>query len=279
MSLNLKIFYGTLIGAWGGLIAWAILDLLLKLEMENVYMDAAVNGLVIGVCIGVLVGGFTGLTEGSISRMFKGAAVGFATGLAGGVIGLLIGEFLFQALNRNDIGRLIGWSVFGLMLGLSEGIAHRSTRSLMYGGLGGLLGGLIGGAAFTLSRQTLSRPMASRAWGFAILGAFIGLFISLIPVLLKTAWLKVVSSGRDEGKEYIISKGTTTIGLSDSSDFGLYGDSTLQPVHAEIRQEQGVFTLYAKGPLTLNQAAITQHLLQDEDRIGMGKIKVRFKSK
>ena len=141
------------------------------------------------------------------------------------------------------------------------------------------MGGLGGGIAFTLSRQTLSRPAASRAWGFAILGAFIGLFISLIPVLLKMAWLKVVSSGRDEGKEYIITKGITTIGLSDNCDFGLYGDPTLQPVHAEIRQEQGQFTLYAQGHLTLNQTAVTHHLLQDEDRIGMGKIKVRFKSK
>jgi hypothetical protein len=278
MSLQLKMFYSALVGAWGGLLAWVILDLLLVLQMSSVWLDAMVNGLVVGVSIGVLVGAFDGLMEGNTGRLLRGLLAGLVTGFIGGAAGLLIGELLFQAFDRQVAGRLLGWAIFGLALGSSEGLAYRSGRRLLHGSLGGLLGGGLGGIAFTLIRQELERPATGRAWGFAILGAFVGLFVGLVPLILKTAWLKVVSSGRDEGKEHIVEKAITTIGRSESADMGLYGDPTLLPVHAEIRQENGRFILHSKGAVMVNGQPVNSHPLQDEDQIGLGRVKVRFRS-
>lgn len=277
MSLRLRVVYGAIIGAWGGLLAWAVLDPLLALEMESALLDAVVNGIVVGVCIGLLVGAFAGLMDGKVASLARNVTSGLGMGLLGGGLGLLVGEVLFQVLDHQTIGRLLGWAMFGLGIGMSEGLAHRSTRGMFHGSVGGLLGGALGGLAFTAVRQSLERPSAGRAWGFAILGASVGLFMSLVPVLLKTAWLKVVSSGRDEGKERIVEKALTTIGRNDSCDLGLYGDPAVMPVHAEIRQEGGQFVLLPKGPVTVNGQAVDRAVLQDEDRIDLASIKVRFK--
>lgn len=279
MSFNLKLIYGILLGAWGGVLAWVILDLGLKLEMETPYLDAIVNGLIVGVCIGILVGGFAGFIEGNLHRAGRGVFYGFLTGFLGGVVGLFVGEWLFQAFQRQEIGRLLGWTMFGLGIGLGEGLLHRSTRRLLHGSLGGLLGGLLGGGAFILVREFLDKPSAGRAWGFAILGACIGLFISLVPTLLKQAWLKVVSSGRDEGKEYIVEKRVTTLGRADSCDLPLYDDPSLLPVHAEIQQQNNGFVLQARGPLLVNGQPVTQQLIQDEDRISLGRVKLLFRTR
>ncbi len=277
MSLRLKAFYCSIVGAWGGLLAWAILDLVFRLEMANPLLDAILNGLVVGVCIGVLVSGFIGLMEGKAGPIINGVRSGLGMGLLGGVVGLLMGELLFQLMDRQMIGRMLGWAVFGLGIGMSEGLAHRSARGMLHGSLGGLLGGALGGVAFMSIRQTLERPTTARAWGFAILGAFVGLFMGLVPILLKTAWLKVVSSGRDEGKERIVEKAVTTIGRNDACDLGLYGDASILPIHAEIRQEQGQFVLHPLGPVTVNGQPVDQRILQGEERIQLGTSEVLFK--
>ena len=279
MSLNLKTFYSALVGAWGALLGWAALDLLLGLEMEEALLDALVNGLLVGGGIGLLVGALEGAMEAKLRPLLKGAALGLVLGLLGGAAGLVLGELSFQLLGENAVGRVLGWTLFGLGVGMSEGVAHRSTRRLLHGSLGGLLGGLLGGVAFTAARQLLERPTTGRAWGYTLLGGLVGLFIGLVPALLKSAWLKVVSSGRDEGRERIVEKGVTTIGSSDVCDLGLYGDPSILPVHAEVRQERGEFILYPKGPVTVNEQPVGQHVLQDEDRIGLGAVRVRFRKR
>jgi len=278
MSLRLKLFYGAIVGAWGGLLGWAILDLLLRFESDQPYLDATVVGLVVGICIGALVGGFLGLMEGTVRRALSGIGYGLVTGLVGGVIGLLVGQALFQALGGQDYGRVAGWAIFGLGIGMGEGLAHRSARGILYGSLGGLLGGALGGLAFTAIRNALERPTTGRAWGFALLGALIGFFAGLIPLLFRKAWLKVVSSGRDEGKEYIVEKGVTTLGRSDKCDMILTGDPGVQQVHVEIRQEGGGFVLNPRAPVTVNGQEVGRHILQDEDRIGLGSVKIRFRT-
>ena len=40
--------------------------------------------------------------------------------------------------------------------------------------------------------------------------------------------------GRNEGKEYLLAKPVTTIGRSELSDIGLYGDPSIAPTHAVI---------------------------------------------
>ena len=68
MSLRLRMIYGCLTGAWGGLLAWIVLDAVLGLEPASPYADALLNGAVIGLCVGTVMGGFLGLVERDLRR-------------------------------------------------------------------------------------------------------------------------------------------------------------------------------------------------------------------
>ena len=84
-------------------------------------------------------------------------------------------------------------------------------------------------------------PNSSLAIGLVILGLCIGLLIGLAQVVLKEAWLKV-ESGFRAGREVMLSKDETTIGRAESCDIGLFGDNTIERLHARIQlQEQPVF--------------------------------------
>ncbi|MBM4027659.1 MAG: hypothetical protein FJ280_20000, partial [Planctomycetes bacterium] len=174
MSLFLKMIYGSLTGAWGGLAAWALLDRVLQVEPANPYLDALLNGAVIGICVGALMGGFVGVVEGSWRRSLRGLAGGLATGFLGGALGLLVGEALFQGFAQRMWVRATGWAFFGITVGAGEGLLIRSWRRVLFGAAGGLLGGVAGSLAFMAVKSTLTLPAFGRALGFTILGALLG---------------------------------------------------------------------------------------------------------
>src|SRR5215467_14120288 len=58
-------------------------------------------------------------------------------------------------------GRLIGWTLMGLMLGVGVGVASGSLRNALKGGLGGLVGGFVGGAGFDLIGSFSQSGLAS----------------------------------------------------------------------------------------------------------------------
>lgn len=274
MSLTLKMVYGCLIGAWGGLIAWALLDPVLRIDPGSPIVDALVNGAIVGVCVGGLTSAFLGLMEGSSRRALRGLAVGLAAGLIGGAAGLLVGELLYQAAGQAQTMRIIGWAVFGMAIGASEGILSRSWRRLLFGVIGGLAGGILGSLAFLLVREILTRPDFSRALGFTILGALLGLFIGLVPVLVGKlgGTLRVVSSGRNEGKEILLDKPLIRIGRDDGGDLGLYGDKSIEFRHAEIRREPQGHVIYAvsRALVLVNGQPVAQKALSKGDRIQIG---------
>ncbi len=282
MSLALKAVYSMLTGAWGALLAWALLDLLLGWRPESPYLDALLNGAVIGLAVGVWVNGFNGLLERRPWPLLRGVLVGTVAGLVGGVGGLLIGEALYQLLGRGDVWRVAGWAIFGLGVGLSPGLLSLSWRKALYGGAGGLLGGMLGGLAFALLRHLASLPLTRRAFGFALLGALVGLLMGLVPIVFRRAWLKVITSGRNEGKERIIDKACTRIGRNDALEFPLYGDKSVAPQQAEIRREGGRYVLHrlAAGPLTVDGAPVAGPVpLGNGTRIGVGREVVLFRQR
>jgi hypothetical protein len=286
MSFGLRTFYNVLVGAWGGLLAWAILDLVLRLRLTNVWLDAVLNGAFVGMFIGALVSGFAGLMAARVFLLARGAGIGLLTGIVGGILGLLAGQiaFLIGGLVSEDLlvrgmFRAIGWAIFGAGIGVAEGVITLSFKRLIYGGMGGVIGGLAGGIIFALIERGLNLQLLNRALGFAILGACIGLFIGLIPSLLKEAWLKVTSSGRNEGNQFIVDKATTTLGSSDRCDIGLYGDAGIAPKHAEIRQEGGKFVLHTIGGqrVMINDRDTTRAELDDGTRVRVGNTKLVFR--
>ncbi len=292
MSLRLKTVYNALVGAWGGLLAWFLLDLiverLFRVRLMNVWLDASLNGAMVGMCIGALVGGFGGLAAARFLMLARGLIVGLITGVIGGVFGLLAGQVAFQfggilsadGLVRG-VFRALGWAIFGAGIGVAEGMLTLSFKRFLFGGLGGVIGGFVGGIAFALIERALNLQLLNRALGFALLGAFIGLFVGLIPDLLKDAWLKVVSSGRNEGKEFLLDKKINTIGRAERSDVALFGDKAIAPKHAEIRQESGRFVMHALAEhrVEVNDRQVTRVALQDGARVRVGATKLIFRRK
>lgn len=282
MSLMWKMIYGCLTGAWGGFIAWLLLDRVLQASNTNTLVDALLNGAIIGMCIGSFMGGFGGLVEQNRKRAVRGLGIGIITGLLGGIGGLLIGEVLYQTGNQAATLRTIGWAIFGLGIGAGEGALLHAPRRLFFGAIGGVLGGVMGSLAFTQVKDALELPGFSRALGFTTLGALLGLFIGLVPAIIKNfiATLKVVSSGRNEGKEILLEgKRVTRIGRDERCELGLYGDAMIQPQHAEVRQGPQGYVIRALGnaPVLVNGQPTTERLLQKNDRIRVGGQEIIFR--
>ena len=110
---------------------------------------------------------------------------------------------MFQSVGAGIVGRILGWAVFGLLIGLAEGVVGKSQ--VWKGMLGGLLGGVVGGSLLEGSRILLKDSLVGKAIGLVLLGAAIGTFISLIILLLSRAWLEV-KTGKLKGTEFILDK-------------------------------------------------------------------------
>src|SRR4029077_8844708 len=76
------------------------------------------------------------------------------------------------------MGRAAAWAVAALPAGIGQGIALRERKVVLNGLLGGVLGGLVGGLLFDPIDIALRSPdnsSASRAVGFTVIGAMVGL--------------------------------------------------------------------------------------------------------
>jgi hypothetical protein len=165
----MRTYYYALLGAIGGLVGWQISNLLGLSFASNLYLSEALVGALIGLSVGFCIG----------------------LGLGAGAIGLPLSEFLFQSVGAGVIGRALGWGVFGLLIGLAEGIVGRTQ--VWKGMLGGFIGGVFGGILLESVHNWLQDPLMGKAGGLVLLGACVGAFISLIAVLLSRAWLEVKS--------------------------------------------------------------------------------------
>jgi VWFA-related protein len=167
--------------------------------------------------------------------------------VAGG-IGLPLSEFLFQAVGAGIIGRALGWAIFGMLIGLAEGIVGRNQA--WKGMLGGLIGGALGGILLESAGNWLSDPLTGKAAGLVLLGASVGAFISLIAVLLSRAWLEV-TSGKLKGTEFILDKfmkaggPAVAIGSSPLKSEIVLPDPDIAPQHAMLTGDGMTFSLVA----------------------------------
>jgi hypothetical protein len=162
-----------------------------------------------------------------------------------------------------------------------------AVRKLIHGLIGGLIGGFLGGLIF-LALLSLGavvfREEAANFWtpvaaGFIALGMCIGLLIGTAQVILKEAWLKI-ESGRRAGREVILSKPAITIGRAESCDIGLFGDPTVERLHARILLQDNRYLLadentprgtYVNGHRIDGPAA-----LRSGDLIRVGNCTLRF---
>jgi hypothetical protein len=284
MSRRTRIYYYAVFGAIGGLIGWQISDLLGLSFASNFYLSTAVVGALVGLSIGMLIGIAEGVLTRNIVRAAKSGLSGGVLGLVGGAIGLPVGEFLFQSVGAGSLGRSVGWAVFGLFIGLAEGVFGRSQawKSMLGGALGGALGGLLLEAA----HDWLADPLLGKAAGLLLLGGAIGAFTALIVVLLSRAWLEVIS-GKLKGTEFILDKfmrpagPAVSIGSSPLKAEIVLPDPDIAPQHAMLTSDGAHFALkdMSLSGTYINGRKTERSQLADRHKIRMGNTELVYHEK
>lgn len=284
MSRRMRTYFYAILGALGGLFGWQVSDRLGLSFLSNLYAGEAIVGALVGLCIGL----FIGITEGLLTRNFvQLAKSGLFSGLLGliaGAIGLPLGEFLFQFVGAGILGRALGWGVFGLLIGLAEGVVGKSQ--MWKGMLGGLIGGALGGALLEYAHSLLKDPLVGKAAGLVLLGASVGAFISLIVVLLSRAWLEV-TSGKLKGAEFILDKfmraggPAIAIGSSPLKSEIVFPDPDISPQHAMLTGDGKSFTLkdMSMSGTFINGKKIERAQLSNGQKLRMGNTEMTYHEK
>ena len=275
MNRRMRSYYYALLGAIGGLLGWQVSDLLGLSFASNLYLSEALVGALVGLCVGL----FIGIAEGVLTRNpIQALKSGLFSGLLGsvaGAIGLPLSEYLFQFVGAGIIGRALGWGIFGLLIGLAEGIVGRTQA--WKGMLGGLIGGTLGGILLESVHNWLQDPVVGKAAGLVLLGASVGAFISLIAVLLSRAWLEV-RSGKLKGTEFMLDKfmnkgfPSIAIGSSPLKSEIVLPDPDIAPQHAMLSGDGVSFNLkdMSLSGTFINSRKIEHAQLTNGQKIRMG---------
>lgn len=284
MSRRMRTYFYAVLGGIGGLIGWQVSNMLGLSFGPNLYLSEALVGALVGLCVGL----FIGLTEGAMTlNVVQATKSGFVSGLLGlvaGAIGLPVSEFLFQGVGAGYPGRALGWALFGMLIGLAEGIFGKSQT--WKGMLGGFIGGGIGGILLEAIRGYLQDPLAGKAFGLVLLGASVGAFISLVEVALGRAWLEV-TSGKLKGTEFMLDKfmrakgPSIAIGSSPLKSEIVLPDPDIAPQHAMLAGNGSQFTVrdMSLSGTYINNRRIEQARLSNGQRIRMGNTEMVYHEK
>jgi hypothetical protein len=296
-----RIYIHTVLGALGGLIGWALTIPLAWLQLGStagLFLKDALIGALVGLAVGMALGAYDGLfASRSAKRLLKGLLLGGLVGLFGGMLGLILGEVIFLLGGGGVWPRALGWSLFGALVGSSQGISQLSLAKVGYGMLGGLLGGLVGGSTYErlsiLLQTFISREMGLSAGGvigLAVLGVFVGGLVGLVEIVLRTSWLRC-TRGLLEGQTITLDprKKEQMLGAADDCDVVISGDPDVLRHHAVILRKESKFTIEPHdGPVLVRSARdvrsareyapLDSHTLDHEDRFQLGKTRFTFLS-
>lgn len=284
MNRRMRTYYYAVLGAIGGLIGWRISDLLGLSFVSNLYLGEALVGALIGLSIGFFIGVTEGALTGNLVRAGKSGLINGAFGLLAGAIGLPLGEILFQSVGAGWPGRILGWAVFGMLIGLAEGLVGRNQA--WKGLLGGLAGGVFGGFLLESTHTRLKDPVIGKVVGLILLGASTGAFISLIVVLLSKAWFEV-TSGKLKGTEFILDKFMTqggpaiAIGSSALKSEIVFPDPDISPQHAMLTSDGVCFSIkdMSLNGTFINNKRIERTQLSNGQIIRMGNTELIYHEK
>lgn len=288
MSFRLFIYYCAVCGGWAAFLAWCILAATGLRNHVNPYLWALLAGAFLGMIVSAAIGAVDALLNAVAAQRIVRVLICMGIGLFGGMFGGLLGQFLHEKLY---FPVFIGWMLTGICIGASVGIYDllRSWRSredsrvplkkTLNGVYGGLLGGFLGGLPFDLLMGNSVIPRTDLAICLVVLGVCIGLLIGLAQVFLKEAWLKVAQGFRP-GRELLLSKDETTIGRAESCDLGLFGDNTIERLHARVVLQKQRYLLADAGTPAgtfLNEERIREPMpLKSGDKIRVGNSVIEF---
>jgi len=284
MKRQMRTYYYAIFGAIGGLIGWLASNLLGLSFTSNLYVSEAIVGALVGLSIGLLIGITEGVLTRNIIQILKSGLFSGLLGAVAGAIGLPLSEFLFQKLGGGLAGRALAWGLFGLLLGLAQGVVGKSQA--WKGMLGGLLGGGLGGALLEISHIYFANPLTGKMIGLLLLGASVGAFISLIVILLSRAWLEL-TSGKLKGTEFILDKfmrrggPAITIGSSPLKSEIVLPDPDIAPQHAILTGDGAHFTIkdMSLSGTFINKQRIERMVLANRQIIRMGNTEMVYHEK
>jgi FHA domain len=298
MSFRWFVYYCSLFGGCGAYAGWALGRLP---TLDHSVIRESLKGLFLGMVLALVLTLVDALWNLSASRGLGAAwrvLVGGCVGGLGGLVGGGLGQVLYGR-TQWALFLVLGWSLTGLLIGAAPGTFdllaslmrdednRGARRKVVNGVLGGAIGGVLGGTLFLVLRGLWGLVLRERAedfWspsatGFVALGLCIGLLIGLAQVILKEAWVRV-EVGFRAGRELILSRAETTIGRAESSDVGLFGDPSIERLHARIVLEDGRYLLEdagTPGGTFLNGERISGPTpLSAGDEIGVGRSRLRF---
>jgi hypothetical protein len=284
MTRIMRLYYYGVSGAIGGLIAWQLSNLIGLSFTPILYLNEMIVGAVIGLCIGVSIGLVEGVLRQNLVYSLRSVAVFAGLGAAGGAIGLPLAEGLFQLSGGIIFGRLFGWAVFGLLIGLAAG--WMGGAQVWKSGLGGFIGGLTGGVILSSLQRWLSDALMGKAIGLILLGTSIGVFIALIVYLLSRAWI-VVKSGKLKGMEFVLDKfmkqksPSAFIGSDALKAEIVLPDPDIAPQHAMLKGFETHFTIKDMSMIGtfLNNKKIEVARLSDHQVIRLGNTEMVYYEK
>jgi hypothetical protein len=300
MSFKVYIYYCALCGGWAAFLAWGAVAVLMAgnaIPPDSKVFESGVIGAVLGFFVAAAIGFVDAVLNAvGMQRFVRVMTCGFL-GLVGGAIGGTIGGFVVKQ-SGNTFLAFPGWVLVGTLIGGSIGVfdvvravtsgedSRAASKKLLNGIYGGLLGGVVGGLPFTLiySSTKLSDlvPNARLTAGLVLLGACIGLMIGLAQVILKQAWVRV-EEGFRAGREILLTKDETTIGRAESCDLGLFGDNSIEKVHARIVLKNNRYLLAHvadEGETLLNDEPVNRPVpLRAGDLIRVGRSVLSFGEK
>lgn len=278
-----------------------------KTPWPGFVLGFAVYGL-----IALMLGGVDGVVEGNPRKLVRGVLIGLAGGVILGSLGNNLGHVFYALLGGRDaaavnpslfgfvlqiIARGVEFAFLGTSLGIGAALATMSLKRIFQGALGGFLGGTIGGVLFDLLGSS-TKPIYSavgqsgcydaggpgRMLSYVLIGALTGFFIGLMQELFKEAWVKVLA-GRNEGKDFILSKPMNLLGRDERCEVPLYGDLSVGVQHAAIRADGKRHVLLdagtPAGTMVNGQRveASKELLLRDGDMIQIGLHRILFREK
>ncbi|MGF1581975.1 MAG: FHA domain-containing protein [Gemmataceae bacterium] len=299
MSLFVRIYYNAVFGGLGGLIGWMLYGILGDKNPTNDYrwVQDPLAGAILGGLIAYFVVSVDAIRDRSLARFARLSTYGFLLGMLGGAFGGVVGQNLkaiFDSLfgsgettafsvMTDSLARGIGWTLLGVAVGMSEGIAARSLGKFSYGTIGGAIGGFIGGCLYGLFlalNAGQGEAYLSGALGLVIMGACIGALSAFVQGVFEAASVKVLR-GWQEGREYPLDKIATLLGREEQADIALFRDMKVEKRHAYIRRVGKHYTLVNNDAppenTRVNDAPVHSSVkLNDGDKIQLGNVILRF---
>jgi hypothetical protein len=298
MSFRLFIYYSAMCGGLTAFVSWIFGRLA---GTQDAVGSAGIKGMWLGMLVALALGIVDALWNfgrSQLGRVFPRILSCVAIGTIGGLVGGVVGQLISDLAERTGLsvlgllGWVLGWTLTGTLIGVSVGLFDVLTRfikqeevkparrKLVNGVIGGTLGGVLGGVlsfyigGFWKNLLHTQDPWSPSALGFVALGICIGLMIGLTQVILRESWIKV-EKGFRAGREMLLARPELTIGRAESCDLGLFGDPTVEKLHARILR-QGDRYLIADNDTPagtyLNEERVSQPTpLHSGDRIRVGK--------